>query len=662
MRPARLLSALLAMLVLASTAHAAPTVSRAAPTGLRGFLFRADEPLRHEFARTPSFAWRPIRGAARYEFQLSTSNTFRDNGIILSRRDLRTPVASVALTLPWITGEPYSLYARVRAVFAKGGATRWSQPFGFNMRQTEVPKPLPSYPGLLRWTPIEGAAGYEVRFIDIPKSVFTYSNVVDEREFYTLHQGPLWISKVRWRIRALRSDVGDTGVFRQNGVPVVQYGPWSPVYENVNPPFAVGPMNGLATVSDIVSSGRSEDIAHKLMPGFVYTGNQTFGGTGAELYRVYVFTDEDCINRVYSSAIVGSPAYAPRPLGPLALPKDTAALAAMRSGYLGDGDQGTTYTEDGEPITPNESLPPATPTSSLPAVGTSPSSSSPSQPGSGSTTTPAQGSGGVTFYTVSGDIGAPVDIWDTNWPEGGYYWTVVPVEAIAPASMSTTVSDPGADIGATTLPVANSQGFATGDVVEVGNPSNLETVTVRGVNGSQLTLATAFKVAHGVGEPVVRVSGNLIYRDLELPQDVCRQDRWLRFGKSSEPTLVTAGAPFASGLSPTGRLTAASAGSPLFYSSPLVAWTPALGADSYHVQWSKSRYPFRPEAFTHQGGTTEGMLTLGTSAVLPLKPGTWWYRVRGVSWNLPSTAQFMGWSEPARIVVTRPKFRVSGGR
>jgi hypothetical protein len=374
-----------------------------------------------------------------------------------------------------------------------------------------------------------------------------------------------------------------------------------------------------------------------------------------------VFTDEDCINRVYSGAIVGSPAYAPRPLGPLALPRDTAALAAMRSGYLGDGDQGTTYTEDGEPIAPNESLPAATPTASLPAAAGTPGTASPTQPGT--TPAPATGSGGVTFYSVAGEIGAPVDIWDTNWPEGGYYWTVVPVEATVPASLSTTVSDPGADIGATTLPVANGQGFATGDVLEVGNPSNLETVTVRGVNGNQLTLATAFKVAHGIGEPVARVSGNLIYRDLELAQDVCRQDRRLRFGKSSEPTLVTAGAPFASGLSPTGRLTAASAGSPLFYGSPLVAWTPALGADSYHVQWSKSRYPFKPQAVTHQGGgATEGILTLGTSAVLPLTPGTWWYRVRGVSWNLPSSAQFMGWSEPARIVVTRPKFRVSGGR
>ena len=36
------------------------------------------------------------------------------------------------------------------------------------------------------------------------------------------------------------------------------------------------------------------------------------GGAPAELFRVYVATDEDCVNIVYRGAIVGSPAYAPR--------------------------------------------------------------------------------------------------------------------------------------------------------------------------------------------------------------------------------------------------------------------------------------------------------------------------------------------------------------
>jgi hypothetical protein len=44
--------------------------------------------------------------------------------------------------------------------------------------------------------------------------------------------------------------------------------------------------------------------------------------------------------------------------------------------------------------------------------------------------------------------------------------------------------------------------------------------------------------------------------------------------------------------------------------------------------------------------------------VLPLSPGTWWYRVRGVDFALPTNAQFMGWSDPARLVVAKPTYSV----
>ena len=132
------------------------------------------------------------------------------------------------------------------------------------MRQTEVPRPVTSYPGLLRWTPVEGATAYDVWLIDIPKLVRIFGNVMDEREFYTFHQANPWMSKVRWRIRTVRSDQSQGGQVRANGLPVSSFGGWSPVYESVNPPFAVGELKGLATVSDIVSKGLSSDRAHRL--------------------------------------------------------------------------------------------------------------------------------------------------------------------------------------------------------------------------------------------------------------------------------------------------------------------------------------------------------------------------------------------------------------
>ena len=43
---------------------------------------RVDEPATTTFPRTPSFAWKPVRGAVRYEFELATSPSFNDGSMI----------------------------------------------------------------------------------------------------------------------------------------------------------------------------------------------------------------------------------------------------------------------------------------------------------------------------------------------------------------------------------------------------------------------------------------------------------------------------------------------------------------------------------------------------------------------------------------------------
>src|SRR5207248_1848597 len=122
-----------------------------------------------------------------------------------------------------------------------------------------------------------------------------------------------------------------------------------------------------------------------------------------------------------------------------------------------------------------------------------------------------------------------------------------------------------------------------------------------------------------------------------------------------EPALAANAnrAPFVSGLSPTGKLFSATTTTPSVYGAPLVSWQPALGAGAYEVQWSKTRYPFKIAATP--------ILTYGTSATLPLTPGTWYYRVRGLNLGLPGGARAMGWSEVIGIVVAKPKFTVVGG-
>ena len=78
---------------------------------------------------------------------------------------------------------------------------------------------------------------------------------------------------------------------------------------------------------------------------------------------------------------------------------------------------------------------PATPTTSVPA-------DSDSNPGS--TTTPAAGPQQI--QVGSGVLGAPVDLWDTDWPSSGYYWTVIPVAAVSPGALKTSTAS-GAAIG-----------------------------------------------------------------------------------------------------------------------------------------------------------------------------------------------------------------------
>ena len=189
----------------------------------------------------------------------------------------------------------------------------------------------------------------------------------------------------------------------------------------------------------------------------------------------------------------------------------------------------------------------------------------------------------------------------------------------------------------------------------VGTAPNSDTGTVVSISGNTITLSAALKFGHAVGEAVVANGGSVLYKDLELPQDVCAAGRVQRFGIESEPSLTTAQAPFATGLSSTGRLTSA-ANTSSFYGQPLVAWTPALGAGVYQVQWSKTQYPFVAE--NDPRTNTKGFLTFSTSSVLPLRPGTWWYRVRGFDYNLPTGVQQMSWSDPQKLVVSKPMFKV----
>jgi hypothetical protein len=390
MRAARLSLCALALLgtLLATSAAAAPP---GAPKGLRGFELRPNESSTHTFSRTPAFAWNPVRGASCYEFELATSRSFDGSAVIWSNvadgtkagkrcgpvktfvnsldpnesgtvtesqtqtgtiPAIRIPAVSVNLTLPWFTGKPYALYAHVRGITSRG-PTKWSKAFGFNMRWEEMPVPMSARPGLVRWRPVDGATSYQVWYPDIRKSFSTHTNVADEREFYLFHDDPNWYSTIRWRVRAVRHVLGHS----PNGLPAVSYGPWSPVYSTTNPSLSSGKLDTRATVSDVLSTGW-KDGAHQLMPALTFAGNEDLNGQEWPLFRVYAFTDRDCVNVVFRGSVVGGPAFAPRTSGPVKLPtsSDELDLASVSALPSADKETAKTFMADGSEVTSSETV------------------------------------------------------------------------------------------------------------------------------------------------------------------------------------------------------------------------------------------------------------------------------------------------------------------
>jgi hypothetical protein len=390
-----------------------PVAAPAAPSSLNAFLLRSDETETHSFPRTPSFAWTPVRRAARYEFELATNQAFSEGNILWSDEKLRQPVASIPLQLPWMVGKPYALWAHVRAIGKNGKTSPWSEAFGFNMRwrDTDVPRQMAAPPGLVRWTPVEGATAYDVLYPDIAaaKAFQTTTNVADEREFYTFHESYAWTNPVRWRVRAVR--FVDVAVAAKNGLPRVSYGPWSPIFTSVNPPASLGTLTPNVTVSDEYVKAGETVRPHELTPGFAWSGSMGSIGypAGSPLYRVYIATDDHCVNRVFSGAVVGSPAYAPRTKGgPMTLPQNTTDLGIARNGLvITGGSEGAAFDAAGDKVQTNEDPSNAVDKDSGGTSGTG-------------------GSGGATASAV-----ARVDLWDSGWPNGRYYWTVVPVEILA---------------------------------------------------------------------------------------------------------------------------------------------------------------------------------------------------------------------------------------
>ena len=626
----------------------------AAPSGLRAFLLRPSEAVTHEFARTPSFSWLPVRGAMRYEFELAKTPSFSEASTFWSDAKLKTPAVSVPVALPWLTGTPYAVYAHVRAI-TRDGVSAWSAPFGFNVRWGNLPQALETAPGMSRWSVVDGATSYQVWFPDIRKIVGTRTNAVDHREFYAFHQQAAYSSIVRWRVRAVRSLYGKI----PSALPAVSYGPWSLLNTTTNPPLADGMIAPSLAVADTSVSNANTASLHQLTPAFSFTGTRNASGTSFPFYRVYVFSDSDCVNVIHRGSLVASPAYVPRTTGSLKMPLTAPDVIKAGTTYLKDlkagevevpqfmFDSAKLSSTESDPAPAKQAATPGTESGSGGTGGTTaPGTPAPAEEDPANTP-PANDS---SLPATPASSGAPVDLWDSGWPNGRFFWTVVPVafESAAPQQTSLAVATAP---GAGSFRIASATGFAVGQLVRLGTGSTQETLVIASVDGTlnQVVTTTGSTYAHAVGENVENLTASLDYWDQELPQDLCSAGRVQAFGKGSKPLVAGSTSPFVSGLSPRGLLTTAARSVPSFYGTPLVAWQPALGADQYQVQWSKKSYPWvkAGEKFTY-----------ATSALLPLEPGLWYYRVRGVNFSLPGSARAMSWSAPVGVRVAKPTFTV----
>jgi hypothetical protein len=456
----------------------------------------------------PAFSWHPVRGATGYELQLANNTSFSDVSILYQSNQLSVPVASVQLQLPWMSGDPYALWVHVRAV-VDGDTTAWSKPFGFNMGWKNVPEQQPAPTGLIRWTPVTGATGYQVWFTNINRVFMTLTNVADEREYWTLHPG--LAGTMRWRVRAVRHTASSA---LPTGVAITPYGPWSDVFTTLtSASITPGPLKQGNTLSDVQSSA-----PHALMPGFTWNGTSGVGpaAIGNQLWRVYVFSDKRCINQVMAGSLTGAPAWAPRATQALTFPGSVKGVQdAMTKGtILKYGEEGATFMADISAVTASENA----------GAAAGGAAATPAAPAAAPAAAPSGGTSNGT--SVVGQVELP----DSGWPAGRYWWTVVPV------SIYEVFPEDGA--------------AATPD------------------------------------DPVE-------YHDTELPQDACAAGRVWPFALRSAPVTTTSAAtPYASGLGTGQRLVAAVKRAPKFIELPLITWKPAIGAQSYEVELSRHSYPW----------------------------------------------------------------------
>ena len=137
----------------------------------------------------PAFAWTPVSGADKYEFQIAADPGMNSPVLGQGKDDFFTRNTRATLTKTVPNG---TYYWRVRAVGPDGAVSPWTSPRSFSKNWTLQPVTqnptegqtlsFPNNPVVLRWSAVPGAAQYLVSVASDPalgSLVFKYSNQDD---------------------------------------------------------------------------------------------------------------------------------------------------------------------------------------------------------------------------------------------------------------------------------------------------------------------------------------------------------------------------------------------------------------------------------------------------------------------------------------------------
>jgi hypothetical protein len=137
----------------------------------------------------PAFAWTPVSGADKYEFQIAADAGMNSPVLGHGKDDFFTRNTRATLTMTVPNG---TYYWRVRSVGPDGSVSAWMSPRSFTKNWTLQPVTqtptegqtlsFPNNPVVLRWSAVQGAAQYLVSVASDPalgSLVFKYSNQDD---------------------------------------------------------------------------------------------------------------------------------------------------------------------------------------------------------------------------------------------------------------------------------------------------------------------------------------------------------------------------------------------------------------------------------------------------------------------------------------------------